>query len=1027
MTMRRSTRDRVMGLIAFGSIVVLVMGIPLLLARLAGWPLPQSMPDWRNVRRALIQGDIPADTVVKTLAIIVWIIWFQVVWALMWEIAVNVPRVTAGHRPRSAPFVALPLGDGIGRLVALVLAIGVAVASSPAPALALPSASSGAHHPGGLARAPVAVQELSATRQEPAVLRWKVDQSDSLWKIAETALGDGERADEILDCNRWLGAPRHLKAGQTLELPDDAVIPLDRSPDPSKPATNDAPVVQPLEHESGPVTFLAAAQIVIEPGDTLWDLAEDRLDTVDQHVTPSETLAHVNVVIAANPDVVDDPNLIYPGEVFAFPAIGRPPPPNAPTEALPTAELPPASPPAEVTELAEPSVPVETTPEEPPPEEHNADDVPAAAVEAAPTTTVGAPPVATREAPTDRLEPLAAAAADRDGRSSALPWLVGISGATALASGILLLYRRRLAVRAARGAGAYRAAIPEDTSTLSAVTRASDISLLRWANTAIAEAMARLRPDDVDGQPLVIELSETLGIEMLWTHANPVAPDPWQVTDDGWAWRLGYDPDAPISKTDIPAAMPALVTIGRRDDNQLLLNLEAVGTLAVDGDEQATEFVRSIVTELATGELLSDAFLVTCGVELDGIASIDRVQQRDRDGAGQLLSSAVDASKSFVRENSLKSVFDARLGGDAAGRETTIVAVDDEYAVALHEGVTPGLSTCLVYTGRSEEVCVTLTPDGLAVLNPYGIEFDPVRLPLATLETVSDLLDEASEPYTPPPAVPVEIHAEDGCDLDGLSPGAVETDADLGEDDDWEFPEPAVLVRVLGAPEVIGVTLGRIETSIVTYLAGHGGRRRDEQVINAVWNGRAVEPKTLWNKISKIRSVLGADVVPPRLPNSPDVVLSDQVMTDLEVVARLHARAAEVSESEGLRLLMHGLDLIDGVPFDSAEYEWSFETQDHALACETVEAATLRCVEIAMNLGDFDSARHAVTQGLRALPMNEPLYRARMRIEAASGNPNGVRQALGELGAALDSSGVGDASALDIETRLLASELTASG
>src|SRR5690606_33466097 len=101
--------------------------------------------------------------------------------------------------------------------------------------------------------------------------------------------------------------------------------------------------------------------------------------------------------------------------------------------------------------------------------------------------------------------------------------------------------------------------------------------------------------------------------------------------------------------------------------------------------------------------------------------------------------------------------------------------------------------------------------------------------------------------------------------------------------------------------------------------------------------------------------------------------------------------------------------------------------QDHAAACEAVQVATLRCVEIAMNLGDLVAARHAVTQGLRALPMNEPLYRARMRIESAGGNPAGVHQALGELTTALDialdGDGGGDLTP-EPETLRLAKELT---
>ena len=58
-------------------------------------------------------------------------------------------------------------------------------------------------------------------------------------------------------------------------------------------------------------------------------------------------------------------------------------------------------------------------------------------------------------------------------------------------------------------------------------------------------------------------------------------------------------------------------------------------------------------------------------------------------------------------------------------------------------------------------------------------------------------------------------------------------------------------------------------------------------------------------------------------------------------------------------------------------------------------------LETALNLGDIAAARVAVAYGLRALPLNEPLYRERMRIESAAGNPDGVRRSLTELRIAL--------------------------
>lgn len=1018
--MRRSSRDRIAGIIALATLTLLVVGVPLLLARIAGWPLPRSIPDWGNVRRAVIQGDFPAEVVVNVLAVVVWLIWLQLVWALLWELVVNVPRLTAGDQPRPAPMVASSVSTGMGRLVAMVLAVGVVIASTPVPAMGLPAVTAAAS-----VEAPAQARQHDRTlsmatpamRHDVSTLQWRVERSDSLWKIAESALGDGERAGEILEINRWLGSPRNLKAGHVLTLPVGADVPPDRVP---LPAVEPA-VVESADHTDA-VAYLEPTHIVIAPGDTLWGLAESRLGVVDDDVTPAETLAQVNEVVAGNPDVIEDPNLIYPGEVFAFPAVGTPPPPDV----SPPFPPPPLQPPGDGTVVAEvPSqpdlVPLDSPEVAPdvvvpgPESEGTAPEL----VPPLPPTTVTSPPIASP--PLDAVDAPAEAS-----RSAVIPWLAGVSGATALASGLLLFYRRKLAVRAARGARAYRATVPSEPGVLDAITRASDVSLLRWANAALARLMSELRPGDVAGQPLAIELSEAFGVEMLWTEANHAAPVPWQVADDGWAWHLRFDPDEAVPNAEQPAAIPALVTIGRRNGNQLLLNLEAVGTLAVDGgDPAASDFVRSIVAELAVGDLLSDAFLVASGVDLDGLAAADRVQQRDRADAADALRSAVETSQVFLWQHTFATMFESRLGGDAAGRESTVVAVDDEYAEPLDHSVVPGLGACLLYTGAATDGSrMDLLDDGSAVLHPYGIEFDPAALPLSTLATVSALLDEASEPYTPTASEDPVMVAE--------TPTVVliaeeEPEGDLGVDDDWAFPEPEVLVRVLGAPEVVAVPLGRIETSIVTYLACHGGKRRDDQVINAVWNGRAVEPKTLWNKISKIRSVLGPNLVPPRLPNSPNVLISEGVMTDLDVLACLHARSSEVAESEAIRLLLHGLDLVDGVPFDSAEYDWAFETQDHATACELVEAATLRCVDIALNLGDLTAARHAVTQGLRALPMNEPLYRARMRVESASGNADGVRQALGELTTALGGSSPGDVDQRPCaETVRLAGELTSA-
>lgn len=988
--MERGVARRLRGIAALMTIVAIAAGVPLLLARIAHWPLPRSVPDWARVRTALMQGDIPADTVVRALAVIVWLIWLQVMWALVWEIAVNVPRMTAGRRPTAAPLVAGPVGNGVGRLVALVLSIGLTVASMPSTAIALPSAPI----PNASLPAPAVVRAVSESPPASVVHvsgvpQWKVAEHDSLWRIAEVALGEGDRSSEILELNRWVGSPLELRAGQVLVLPADASVPADRQAQaPPTPAA-----------EVGPITYVAPTHIVIEPGDTLWDLAENRLSIVDADITPHETFDHVNEVIALNPDVVEDPNLIYPGEVFAFPAVGDPPTPEPPAE-TPTPATPATDTTAEVDAPEVVDVRPSTTPT----------ILPAPAIDTPrPAQTTPAPTSQTADpAPvTPDVRPANDHVSEGVGSRPVAPWVAGISGATVLASGLLLMYRQRLTLRAVRGARAYRAATPDDPTMLTALTRAADVSLLFWANHEMAKLFSRMSPGDVGGMPLAVELSRSHGIELLWTEANAHAPDPWEMIDGGWSWHLPYDEDLPLPVGEQATVLPALVTVGTRDGNQLLLNLEALGSVAIDApDESAQAFARSIIVELAAGELLSDAYVAVSGITVDGAPHFDRVQRCGDADATQRLAAALSAGSQFLEASGLHSMFDVRLGGDAAGREATIVAVSSGGVDATTiRDVGAGLGVSAVVVGRCERAAasVTIDNDGHAVLEPLGLRFEPALLPVKTMEAVEDLLDEASEPF-----VNVEHEVPNDVQPTDVAQSVEEDEPtpDLGDDDPWELPEPKVLVRVFGAPEIVGYPqLGRIETSIVAYLACYGGQRTADQIVNAVWNGRLVESKTLWNKISKIRAALGPDLVPPRQPHSVKVRLADDVMSDLGVLRSLFDRSAEVSSAEAVELLLRGLELVAGVPFDSPDYEWVFESQHHAEASELVESAALRCSRTALELGDTGSARLAIVAGLRALPGNEPLYRERMRVESSAGNPDGVCRSLDDLRSTLAEEG----------------------
>ena len=968
---------RLRSLAALLVLVAIVVGVPTLLTLVAGWPLPRNVPDWSRISTALRQGDIPGETVIKVLAVLVWIAWAQLVWAIGWELSINVPRSNRGQRARPAPLVPPGVSRSVGRLVALALSIGITLASTPTPSLARPVGPAGAAL--RAASPSTIVVDARAPANETAVdhvRSWCVADGDNLWDIAVAALGDGSRSSEIIDLNWQLRSPRDVRTGQLLRLPADAKVPADRAP------SSAAPV--PSQDSD---TYLAPEVVTIVRGDTLWDLSEDRIEQAT-HAPASgqETIEYLDEVIAANPETIEDPNLIFPGEQFVLPAIGEPPAPIVPVpESTPAPEPAPPE--------ASPSPSTSTT------VEHDAPVSSPVPTTATPTDAVPATSAAPQTgAPEPSVAPSFSSVGADNGSESTMPWLAGLTGATVLSAGALAAYRRQQRRRAARGERTIRRVAATHAETERALVRVGDVSFVRWANHELAELARGLGPTDVRGTPVAVEMSAEHGLELLWDEPNPVAPRPWEAADGGWSWRLIYDPDLHLPASPETAPIPGLVTFGVRDGGTLLVNLEALGSLSVTGDAAAVDvFIRSLVLELSLSEELANSYLFLVETDLDTAATSDRVARCSEGDASSRIVSVVDQHEEILRAASLDSSFGLRLNGAADGRELTVVVVEVDQLEdpdTLTSVASPNRGVAVVVAGEAPaRATLTLDADGSALLSPIGLRFQAVALGAAPAEAVISLLDEAEEIDQDD----VVVDDEAGDDEDARHMDMDVLDDDLGEDDEWEPPAPSVLVRVLGPPRVDGFpNLGRLDVSLVAFLACNGGQATEDQVVNAVWGGRAIEKATLWNRISKARVSLGA-ALPAREQGSSVVRLADDVQTDLSVMKALAARAAQVSTGEAIELLLQATSLIEGAPFDAQGYDWSYEHQFNADACESVETTCLSLAELALENDDLLAARTAIGRGLRALPLNEPLYRWRMRAEAHAGNLGGVRAAFEEL------------------------------
>jgi nucleoid-associated protein YgaU len=251
-------RDRlgraVAALGALVALAALLVGVPVVLSAAAGWPLPTAVPSWESIRTAMTGASIPDDVIVKTIAVIGWLAWTQIVVSAVIE-------VSAWIRGRVAPSIpfAGPIQVVVRQLVLAVLIVGSSSRVTPVPVAA--------RQPVAIAYEPLAVSEqvspAVAEQGEPAPqsvdLRYTVVPRDSLWKLAELHLGDGLRWRELWELNRGvpqpdgrcLTDPDLIRPGWVLRFPQDAVgvAPVEA------PATAEPPAqASPPPHADQPAT-----------------------------------------------------------------------------------------------------------------------------------------------------------------------------------------------------------------------------------------------------------------------------------------------------------------------------------------------------------------------------------------------------------------------------------------------------------------------------------------------------------------------------------------------------------------------------------------------------------------------------------------------------------------------------------------------------------------------------------------------------------------------------------------------------
>ncbi len=233
----------VRGLTAAATLGALVVGVPWVLVRYVGWPLPDRLPSWAEIQAALTTP--PANAaVLDLLAVLCWAAWAVFLLDVVQALPAAVRAATSGLA-QSAATRRGPLHG-----VAAVLVTSVAVALL-APRLAT--------HPIAPTAASAATATVDNTTQLNVTSGSRLSESsrsvvvreprngihDCLWRIADRELGDGARWPEIYDLNRGRPQP----GGGTLTDPNlihpGWVLILPGAPGPEEPSEQPSQDIEP--------------------------------------------------------------------------------------------------------------------------------------------------------------------------------------------------------------------------------------------------------------------------------------------------------------------------------------------------------------------------------------------------------------------------------------------------------------------------------------------------------------------------------------------------------------------------------------------------------------------------------------------------------------------------------------------------------------------------------------------------------------------------------------------------------------
>ncbi len=560
------------GLAAMITLLLLVVGLPVVLYRFGGNPVPHRLPSLHKVGAALLRRDSGA-LFLGTVRDVSWLAW------ALFSLAVLTETIAA-IRGRRAPRLRLGgLQNMAGQLVALV----TLTFSSPATAL--------------LAAAP-AGPVAAATVSPPGIAG-----SGTLAGSSPVTLVRAPDSGTLAASGR--GAGSGLEAGSGPDA--GTAIAAAAQGGPGKAAGTDhaeseAAGGQSASPPAAPqVMSMASYQaVVVRPGECLWTIAQRYLGEGDLfHEIVKLNIGHA----MGGGQVFRDPSVIWPGWVLQLPATAS------------HVQQPPAAQP-------------QHHPSHPSRDHHFSRPHPAASQAGSPgpagSSAPAGPPAAS---PAGQNLPASRAAANPPPITQQDPLPpIAVFAAGMLTGGVMVsIARMRHRQRQARLPGRRipmpaSAPVMAEEQRLRAVRPPQPATALRTVLDELGAGLA------VSSQQLPavagIHLTSSAMEILLASPASEPPPPPFSVPGgrQGMAWHLAL-PDGALplaAGPDEPGGdlLPGLLTAGIADDSggYLLVDLEHLRVTAVDGPPRLVNRVlAAAATELATSELAGWYDLIICG------------------------------------------------------------------------------------------------------------------------------------------------------------------------------------------------------------------------------------------------------------------------------------------------------------------------------------------------------------------------------------------------------------------------------